>query len=293
VESRYLSKRRGCSLGAAARNLAINAKVRKDRLSMQQKWILWAVATLLLAAMAGLSQQIFADDDEDTVVVEPAKAGSEPAKSVAEEPPKRALAKDPPGMRRLDPTCNAWIDPKYKRVVLDGEVCLRQGQLEMFACLKGTKEHESILAVDCKAFVIHAALLAVGAKVGNPVQFTPEYKAATGTPIDINLIWTDAGGVHRAKAQDWIKNAKTDKTMEHSWVFAGSGFFEDEETHEKHYLAEGGDLICVSNFPSATLDLPVESSQANATLLFAANTDAIPPKGTKVRLVLTPRLDEK
>ena len=84
-----------------------------------------------------------------------------PRRTPAETPPKKVLAKDPPGMKRLDPQCNAWIDPKYKRVVVDGEVCLVEGPLEMFACLKGTKEHESIIAVDCKAFVLHAALLAV------------------------------------------------------------------------------------------------------------------------------------
>jgi hypothetical protein len=37
------------------------------------------------------------------------------------------------------------------------------------------------------------------------------------------------------------------------------------------------------------LDLPIESSQANGELLFQAFTANIPPKGTKVRLVLIPR----
>jgi hypothetical protein len=48
-------------------------------------------------------------------------------------------------------------------------------------------------------------------------------------------------------------------------------------------------LICLSNFPTAMLDLPIESSQANAELMFEALTDNIPPKGTKVRMVLIPR----
>jgi len=205
-------------------------------------------------------------------------------------PPKKPLAKDPPGMKRLNPIYDAWIDPKFKRVVVDGEICLTAGQLEMFACLKGTKEHESIVAVDCKAFMLHAALLAVGAEQGAPVRFSPSYKPASGTPIDIQVVWTDAKGVHRANAQDWVKNSQTDKTLSEPWVFAGSGFYEDEDTKIKHYMAEGGDLICVSNFPSAMLDLPIESSQSNSALTFVANTEVIPPRGTKVRLVLTPRL---
>lgn len=202
---------------------------------------------------------------------------------------KRPLTNDPAGMKRLNPKYNAWIDPKFKRVVVDGEVCLTEGQLEMFACLKGTKEHESIVAVDCKAYILHAALLAVGAEQGTPVRFSPTYQAASGTPIDIQVVWTDAKGVHRVDAKNWVKNSQTGKTLADTWVFAGSGFYEDEDTKVKHYMAEGGDLICVSNFPSAMLDLPIESSQSNSALAFVANTKEIPPRGTKVRLVLTPR----
>src|SRR5690606_35772911 len=112
----------------------------------------------------------------------------------------KPLAKDPPGMKRLNPKINAWIDPKFKRVVVDGEVCLTEGQLEMFACIKGTKEHESIVAVDCKAYILHAALLAVGAEQGTPVRFSPTYQAATGSPIDIQVVWSDGKGVHRVDA---------------------------------------------------------------------------------------------
>jgi hypothetical protein len=81
--------------------------------------------------------------------------------------------------------------------------------------------------------------------------------------------------------------------MPFDWVFAGSSFWTDEDTGKVHYSANSGDLICVSNFNTATLDLPVESSQANASLLFTAFTERIPPHGTKVRLVLIPRQKEE
>jgi len=69
--------------------------------------------------------------------------------------------------------------------------------------------------------------------------------------------------------------------------FGGSSFFLDEETKKQVYQAESGDLVCVSNFPTATLDLPVESSQANADLEFEAFTERIPPVGTLVRLIFS------
>jgi hypothetical protein len=206
------------------------------------------------------------------------------------EPKKSAAADETSGIVKLTKDYGLWIDSKRKLVIVDGEVCLREGQLEMFACPKGTKEHESIVAVDCPARFVHAALEAVGAKAGRAVQFDPEYRPATGPVIDVFVLWEDSEGKrHKARAQQWIQEGNSGREMPHAWVFAGSGFWTDEQTGERNYQADGGDLICVSNFPSATLDLPIESSQANTALLFSAFTDRIPPVDTKVRLVLAPR----
>ncbi len=84
---------------------------------------------------------------------------------------------------------------------------------------------------------------------------------------------------------------KTKQAMKYPWVFAGSGFYVDEATKKQYYMAEAGDFICVSNFPDAMLDIPVESTSDNDDLLFEAFTENIPPKGTKITLVLVPRLE--
>ena len=81
--------------------------------------------------------------------------------------------------------------------------------------------------------------------------------------------------------------------MEYAWVFAGSHFVRDEQTKEQYYRADGeGDLICVSNFPSAVLDIPVKSTDQNAGLLFECFTERIPPIGTPVTLILTPKSEK-
>ncbi|MEX2174051.1 MAG: YdjY domain-containing protein [Pirellulaceae bacterium] len=226
----------------------------------------------------------------------PARASTTAESSPTAEPAaaETPAAEVPAELVRLSKTHDIWLDKKRNAVVIDGEVCLRAGQLEMFACPKGTKEHESIVSLNCLPEQAHAGLLAAGAKPGTAVKFDPEYQPATGPVIDIYVLWRDEqGGKHQARAQEWIKHAKTGKAMEYDWVFAGSGFWKDEETGKEHYQANGGDFICVSNFPTATLDLPVQSSQANADLLFHAFTEKIPPKKTKVRLVLIPRKDPR
>jgi hypothetical protein len=51
-------------------------------------------------------------------------------------------------------------------------------------------------------------------------------------------------------------------------------------------MAADGDFICVSNFASAMLDLPINAPNANSALLFEAFHERIPPAGTPVALIL-------
>jgi hypothetical protein len=197
----------------------------------------------------------------------------------------------PPDAKALPKPDVVWVDTKNKLVYVDGYVSLRRGMLEMLACPVGTKEHESVVAVFSRAQTIHAALLAVGAEVGHPAAFRPKFRAPAGTEIEIEIRWQDKDGQWQSvKAQDWVKDTRTQKPMTHPWVFAGSGFWKDEETGKEYYKAEAGDLVCVSNFSTATLDIPVESSQVNDGLMFEANTDKIPRLGTPVRVVFKPKL---
>jgi hypothetical protein len=210
-----------------------------------------------------------------------------PAKKPA--PPPKLPA--PEGATKLSPQHDVWIDAKRGVVIVDGQVSLRRGMLEMFACTRNTKEHEAVVVADTLAFLVHAGLLRLGAEPGHPAQFVPEFKPPAGTEIDITVEWRDEQGkMQTAKAQDWVRDLKTGKAMTYPFVFAGSRFWTDPDTGKQHYQAEGGDFICVSNFGTASLDIPVESSQSNDALEFEAFTERVPPLGTPVRLTLKPVL---
>jgi len=229
---------------------------------------------------------------------------AEPSDAKAAKPPAVDPQRltDPAGdfetdaLVRLSPKYGVWVDPERKRVVLAGEIVLREGWLELFACLKGTKEHEAIVAIDTEATLVHTALLAVGAQAGHPVQYRPEYRPASGSPIYVSVFWNDDNGRRRqTRAGQWVRHSRTRRPLTEHWVFAGSSFWEDERTGQRFYQAEDGDLICISNFPSALMDLPIQVSQANDALEFEAWTERIPPLGTPVTVVLVPELpkDEK
>lgn len=193
-----------------------------------------------------------------------------------------------PELRRLSPTEEVWIDRERGEVVVGGRVALDDGLLEFFACPKGTKEHESVVAVAASARLVHAALLAVGLEPGKPVSFDPEYRPATGPRIRVTMRWTDAdGAVQEGDARGWIRNTRTGKALETDWVFAGSAFWIDPADGREYYQADGGDLLCVSNFPTATLDLPIESSQSNEALLFEVFKERVPKRETPVEMILS------
>jgi hypothetical protein len=182
-----------------------------------------------------------------------------------------------------------------RRVLVEAVVCLREGQLEQLMTRKNTKEHEAILAADVDARMIHSALVAARAEAGSPVTFRPEYKPARGTPIKITLEYKKDGKTVRVSAKDWIRNARTKKPLQYDWVFAGSQFVPNpvDPKAPDFYLANEGDVICVSNFESAMLDLPIMSSQDNEELVFEAFADRIPALGTPVTVILEPIREKK
>ncbi len=205
-----------------------------------------------------------------------------------ESPPAKAEQLHPdPGWKALGR--NIWFDPKEKRVILRARVVLREGVLEHLMCVKGTKEHEAIVSTDAPPRTIHAAMILTGAEEGRPVQFVPKFEPPSGTPIAIEMQWRQEGQLRKADARQWVWDEKTKAPLAIDWVFAGSVIYVDEITKKPRYAADDGDLITVANFASAILDLPMASSANDADRVFSTNTKNIPPLGTEVFVVMSPR----
>jgi hypothetical protein len=258
------------------------------------------------------------------------------------------------GLVAMNPQNTVFLDAEHKRVFLRTRVCLREGLLEMLVCKAMTKEHESILAVDSEAFIIHGALLAIGAETGTPVRFNPEFQPPTGQQIELAIMWLDEEGqAQRVRAQEWVRhvtrryyeepldtwpagielpedldvrydernklvlwfgpltesqrdrilalnddpqwtaafekifNDSQSREMTSDFVFAGSGFFTDEQG-KRWYQAESGNVVCVANFGDAMIDVAAESTSEGAGLLFEPYTERIPELGTEVIVEMTP-----
>lgn len=197
-------------------------------------------------------------------------------------------------LTRLDPRYPVWVDKQAKQVVMVGSVCKRFGPLELFACLVDTKEYESVVSVYTTASLVQAALLAVGAKPGSPVQYEPAYAPPRGTVVEITVVWKEADQLRTMRAQEWVRQVGTNKTMEQSWVFAGGAFWRAEDSDKEVFIPNTtGNLICVANFEDAVLDVPMRSTTSDVALLFEAFAERIPERGTPVTLILRPQLEAK
>ncbi len=225
------------------------------------------------------------------------------------------LVSDLSRLQQLHPLYPVWIDPVDRVLITVGEVCQTDVPLELFACSRGSKEHESIVVIAAPGYVFHAGLLALGAEAGAPVQFHPEFRPPSGSHIDIYVRWKENSGEFReSRAQDWVQDVSAMyqmfqgivanqfedelhphdqweawKTMTYPWVFAGSQFIRDEDSGRELYLADlEGVLISVANFPSALLDVPIASPTTNAALIFRCFAERIPPIGTEVTIIFKP-----
>lgn len=190
----------------------------------------------------------------------------------------------PEGFTRLDPEQEVWVNTKSKHVLLGGKICFRDGALEFFGCVRGAKEHESVVSVNALSSKLHLGLLTIGLEPGSTVQWEPEYRPASGPRIHIDVLWMEGSELRERSARDMVYNARAQRALDVDWVFGGSILYEDPETKKTYYLADGGEMISLSNFSTAALDLPIESSPDNEWLLFTALKKNIPPVGTRVLL---------
>lgn len=183
------------------------------------------------------------------------------------------------------------LDLEKKEVVVDAEVALTEGPLELLLCPRRTKEHESILVADVDPRGFHIALNQI-AEPGAPVQYEPEFAPPRGQAVRIDVEWEHERKVRRCDARRWVRQAAEDpkdvRELSADFVFAGSRFVRAPGQSRLQWLGDEGYLVCVSNFPGAIVDVSMKSDSSNAALLFEAWTDRIPPKGTKVRVYIRP-----
>jgi hypothetical protein len=267
-------------------------------------------------SLLGLLGLILAGCDSDTrsqsslasqQPVKQPQTGKTPNPSASDEPKagQASPALDDYRKGATELSKNVWFSVQggKRRVLVGATVCLREGSygLECLLCRNQTKEHESILTTDADAKFIHAALIAAGAEPGAPVQYLEKNGEVVvvppkGSRIKIALQYEHQGKRLTVPAQQWVRNSKTGKALEEEWVFAGSQLWPDQEDPQKppvYGASADGAYICISNVPSAMLDLPINSPKGLDDRVYEPYTERIPALDTKILLVLEPEGEAK
>ena len=214
------------------------------------------------------------------------------------------------------------VDYFEKRCVdLEGTICLEKGLLELIACTKGSKEHESIVAVSARAMHIHMGLLLLGANNGHPAMRKPVDEEKTrwvnvpprGDSIDVFLVMANKDGkliekpisdfivrssgrvdevdgtVIAAPDQTEKRGGEEETRLPHTFIFAGS-HLRDNGPGPRQYLADlSGNVISIASFGDELLCLPFHQTQENGALMWQVKPGSLPKVGTKITLRLRPR----
>lgn len=262
-------------------------------------FLTWSLrfALVLPVALGCDGGSVARQESSSTSVSDQAASSTEKIALLSEDTTKQ---NDKSDAKKVEMGKNVWLEVQSdkRRVIVQAEVCLREGMLEQLMCRKRTKEHEAILAADVDARDIHKALILAKATPGTTVKYKDDGTIVPpkGTKIKVTLKFKDDKGKEvTVPGRDWVRDLKTKRSLEHDWVFAGSEFQVNPLEKDKPplYAANAGDVICVSNFEGAMLDLPINSSKNNAELEFEAFTERIPPLGSPVTVILEPVLNEK
>lgn len=197
---------------------------------------------------------------------------------------------------------------------IDAKVCLTEGMLELIACTKDSKEHESLIMVEPKAAHIHAALLLIGAQPGNPamrkeVQTEDGLRwvdlEPRGQEIEVYLVFNNKDGQPEEhpikkflmKGQEENFDGVPDKEDKkedrafptHTFLFVGSHVFKDGEADPIYLADESGNVISLATFGDELLALPGVHGHNNEGLVWAIDSTHLPPLDTKVILRLKPK----
>ncbi len=212
--------------------------------------------------------------------VSPAEEGGDAAKKVA------GPVED--GESPAQDFGNIWVYKKSRKIITTGSVCLEKGPLEYLACFRKGKDHESVVAADCKPENLNLAFIVLNYKSGGGVKQLGDPEAPSGDPFFVYVEWTVDGKTKRIRAEELLHNLRTKKHMKHTaWVYTGSEFFTDKRTGKEVFGASvTGVLAAVYRDPYAIFNSPLDTGADD--IYYEVNQKTSLKRGTKVKIIFAP-----
>lgn len=173
-----------------------------------------------------------------------------------------------------------------KFIEATGKVALTDGILEFIAVQPEGRDYESLFTLDCKPSAAQFALLLIGAEPG---AIPKEAKAneKTGDRLQIEAEWKHQGKTKRVPVHELLINRRNNKPLaEAIWIFTGSYFIKD--LADKDLFIADAEQAFISLWWNRAIPINLASDYGNPyrgdDQGLRANTEAMPPKGTAVKL---------
>ena len=176
------------------------------------------------------------------------------------------------------------VDFNKREVTVPGEINIISGDtiLEFFAVGKFGKTHESLIMVHAEPFHIQLALIELGMTPGMNLTIEGDPHEPKGDPAEVWIEWERGTDVVRHRAEKLVWNAMKENPMQLTrWVFTGGRIINNQFTAQRHH-----NIIAVYRDPDSIFNHPLSGGKDDRT--YRVNTDAVPSKGTPVKVIIRP-----
>ncbi len=179
---------------------------------------------------------------------------------------------------------NVVFNTNKKEVTIPGEINIATDDtiIEFFACGTLGKSHESILILDVEPIYLFITLGLLDLVPGRNLTVIGDPHEPKGSPLQIFVEWDNGNDVISIPARELVWNTFTGKPMQKThWVFTGGRLINDQLTSQQYH-----NIIAVYRDPDSLINNPLPGGTDDRT--YRVNTDKIPPKGTKVNVIIRP-----
>lgn len=171
------------------------------------------------------------------------------------------------------------VDTASRTVTAPGSINMDKGSVEYLAVTPRGKTYESFLRLDVQPMYLNLALILIGCKSKNVLQYQGQNKTPEGAPVTITVHWHNKLGIAKeARAEDFLTLMPGNHPMPlHPWVFTGSRIL--PQGYEADMV---GSLVAIWHDPAAVMDNPLPTGADDG---WVVNTARTPPQFTPIHVV--------
>ena len=176
------------------------------------------------------------------------------------------------------------VDTHKKEITVHGEINIASDDtiIEFFACGTRGPSHESILMLDTEPLFLFTALGLLDLEAGMNLEVQGDPRDPEGSHVQIWVEWEQGNKVVSRPARDLVWNVMSGQPMQKThWVFTGGRLAKNQLTSQLTH-----NIIAVYRDPDSLINNPLPGGTDDRTYL--VNTDVVPPKGTKVKVIIRP-----